>query len=245
MLNIISVDGAYRLILICDWCHKPITEDIAGNYMWRVSNTPTAIKDVIFLHTSCSLPYEAAHKLPDETWEWRPLTTFVDDLLLEARTPLESIHVHVQTPATHDPLKFQPTASDPYVLVIAGDELRDHVFTLVLGGGTVLFDLDAARELLRIVVNIPREVWRMVPTLTIPEPTGAARLIFPDMMHSYEWIDGAEAFLSVSTNKDHTYASITFGKMGSAVQWIALSAHCFAALEHNQLQGLFVWLDHR
>lgn len=244
MLKIISVGGEYRLVFVCDWCHKPITEDIEGNYMWRVQSESGEPENVVFLHTYCTHRYKTKHHLPNELWEWRRLTTFVTTLFLEQRTPLTSLHVQIQTLATSMQLNLHPTVFDNYVLVIAEDERSDKAFTIVLGGGTVILDLDAERRLIHIEVNIPREVWRIIPSLDVPQPTHMAMLIFPDVMHSYEWINGAEAFLSVRTNTEYTYACITLGKMGIDGHWIAVSSRCFALVEQNQLQALFVWLDH-
>jgi hypothetical protein len=108
--------------------------------------------------------------------------------------------------------------------------------------GTIIFDLDRNRLLANVEVLVPKRLWRVASMQRRPQARKAADLVFsPETLA----VKSFELPITITTDSERSYVSITFGEAVESTEVIELSDQCFAYVDDGSLLGFFVVLSNR
>lgn len=129
--------------------------------------------------------------------------------------------------------------TDPQVekhLIFLQSNLRRNIFYKIFING-VLLEMDSNKLLYDIEIQIPRRVWKIENSVTIPANIEEADISFPNLHKKSESYN-----LPIQIVTDHTYsrAQVFWGNQRSPSRSISLSNDCYALIYEQRLVGFFV-----
>lgn len=152
-----------------------------------------------------------------------------NDICVSLETPTEQGHLlYVRDPDVAE-----------HLLYLRSPEFQRTTYSVTLED-PVIFRLDSEGILGSAKFVIPRRAWIQTATMPVPTAARSARLRFTPATIEQRSVDMTA---NVMTNKQYSYAAITFGSPEVHTFWVALSQNCFALLAGNRLKGFFILIE--
>ncbi len=129
------------------------------------------------------------------------------------------------------------------ILYLSSATARPLAHRIDINGGAAILGLDAEYILTDVECVYSWHKWKVLHSITIPQPTQSATIVLPDAVERFQRMELGPGGVEITTDERLSVAQIHFGAAAPNGFWVALSPVCFALIANGYLQGLFVILE--
>jgi hypothetical protein len=148
--------------------------------------------------------------------------------------------IKLQEATSNGRLYYTPDPEiEPLVLFIKNSNQRKMAYSINIGGGGMLLNLDNNHILQSAEFIIHRRTWKKVFLDAIPEPKFFADIEFPNVHAEYTELDIP---ITVTSDSTYNYVRIVLGEVEPLMEYIGLSDRCFLIEHSRYLKGFFIKL---